>query len=338
MKYLRAVSRIIIGLLFIFSGLTKAIDPVGTGFIMAEYFKAFGFSFLIPFSDISGALQSAVEFGLGVAVLIGLRMSLSSLLSMIVMLFFTFFTLYTAIFNPVSHCGCFGDAIRLSNMETFIKNLIFTPFAIFLYFQRKHFVPLAPKLWEWSMMFLFGAASLLLSLYCYRHLPLMEFTGFRTGNNIPEAMTIPEGAPQRQYQTTFTYQKGSETKTFTMDNLPDSDSGWSYVSYKTKLIQAGTIPEIPQFDVSTYKGNRYMTDSLLSIKGYLLVMSIPYADQAKGSALTKAVKLSQELGDLPFVVISGSLETHTSILLQAYGLDLPTYSSDPKTLYTMARA
>jgi len=121
-----------------------------------------------------------------------------------------------------------------------------------------------------------------------------------------------------------------------LDQLPDSS--WTYVSHKTKLIHAGTIPEIPQFDVSTYRQNRYVTDSLLAIKGYLLALSLPYADKAKAGAIKKAALLSQEVAGIPFIVISGSGEGQTAALLQEHGLDAPAYFLDAKVLYTMVRS
>jgi len=335
MNTLRIISRIVIGVLFIFSGFTKAIDPVGTGFVMAEYFKAFGLSFFEPLAVSSGVLQSAVELALGVAVLIGLRMRLSIILSMAIMVFFTFFTLGIAIYHPVSHCGCFGDAIHLTNWATFFKNLIFTPITIFLFVQRKHFVPIAPKMVEWGLMVLFGFLSILLSLYCYRHLPMIDFTGFKVGNNIPQAMIVPP-EKQSQYETTFTYKKGSETKTFTIDELPDSS--WTYVSAKTKLIKAGAIPAINFFDISTYGRRKYVTDSILSIKGYLLVLSVPYADRAHTGAMEKTSALLQGVPDLPMIAISGSDEAQIVDLLRAHGIEIPAYFSNAKTLYTMVRA
>lgn len=338
MKHLCTFSRILLAIVFIVSGITKVIDPVGTGFVITEYFNALGLSFFSSFSVLIGVLQSVFELVLGVALLVGLQLRLSSILTMLIMVFFTFFTLWTAITNPVQHCGCFGDAIRLTNWETFLKNLIFTPFSIVLFLKRKHYAPISFKVWEWGAIGLFGVASMLLSVYCYRHLPLVEFTGYKVGNNIPQAMTVPEGAPKRVYQTTLIYQKGSETKKFTFENLPDSS--WSFVDSKVKLVQRGTIPEIPNLEVSTYQG-RPVTDSLLSIKGPLLIFTIPYADKARTKAFERIgalyPQLSKQLG-IPFVVISGTSEEKTLATLQSYGVTPPRYLSDSKTIYTMVRA
>ena len=338
MKHLCTFSRFLLGVVFIVSGLTKVIDPVGTGFVITEYLNALGLNFFSSFSVSIGALQSMFELVLGVALIVGLQLRLSAILTALIMVFFLFFTLWIAIFNPVQHCGCFGDAIRLSNWETFLKNVIFTPFSIILLLKRKHYPPISLKIGEWSVIKILSLASLLFSLYCYRHLPDIEFTGYKVGNSIPEAMTVPEDAPKRQYETTFIYQKGSETKKFSFENLPDST--WSYVSSKTKLIHPGVIPEIPNLDVSNHQG-RYITDSLLSIKGSLLVFTIPYTDKAWAKAFEKAGALYQQLDknhNISFIVISGSGEQMTSETLQPYGLNTPRYFSDPKTIYTMVRS
>ncbi|MCL2727574.1 MAG: DoxX family protein [Bacteroidales bacterium] len=335
MKFLSTLSRIVIGLLFVFSGFTKAIDPVGFGFVFTEYLKTLGLDFFIPLALICAILVTAFEFMLGASLLVGLQVRLTAFFAMLFMVFFTFFTLWTAVANPVQHCGCFGDAIRLSNAETFLKNLIFTPFALFLVWQRKRFPPISLKIWECGAVAMFGIVSILLSLHCYRHLPLIDFAGFKVGNNIPQAMTVPPDAPQHQYETTFTYQKGTEIKAFTIDHLPDST--WTYLSAKTRLVKRGAIPEIPNFDVRTYRG-RYFTDSLLSIQGPLLILIVPYADKAQAKALDKAGTLYRHGTELPFIVMSGSNEEHTAALLLNHSIDAPAYFSDAKTLYTMIRA
>jgi hypothetical protein len=178
----------------------------------------------------------------------------------------------------------------------------------------------------------------LLSLHCYRHLPLIDFTGYKVGNNIPEAMTVPEDALKNQYETTLTYSKGNETKTFTFENLPDES--WNFVSAKTKLIKKGVVPEIPYLDISTWEGN-YITDSLLSIKGALLILTLPYTDKAQIKALEKTGALYQQItaqSDISFIVISGSGKLMTTATLHPYGIDAPSYFSDAKTLVTVARA
>ena len=339
MKFLRTFSCLLIGIMFIFSGLTKAIDPIGSGFVIAEYLKALGLDFFTPLAVTGGVVQSMVELLLGVALIVGLRMRLTTLFSMAIMVFFTFFTLWIALYNPVRHCGCFGDAIILSNWETFYKNLIFTPFTIFLFVQRKHFRPLAAPKWEWSALALFGLVSILLSIYCYRHLPLIDFTGFRVGNHIPQAMTVPDDAPKHQYETTLTYQKGTVVQTFTMDNIPDST--WTFISAKTRLVKMGALPQIPTFAVSTYQEGRYITDSLLSIKGPLLILIVPHTDKALTKAFEKAKSIYQqtaEQGRLPFITLSGSNEEMTSEMLHQYGITAPFFFADTKTLYTMIRA
>jgi len=335
MKFICTLSRIVIGLLFVFSGFTKAIDPVGFSFVMTEYLKALGLDFFVPLALIGSILLPAFEFLLGVSLLVGLQVRLTAFLSMLFMVFFTLFTFWTALANPVQHCGCFGDAVRLSNWETFIKNLIFTPFTLFLVWQRKRFAPVSLKVWAWGAMAMFALVSILLSVHCYRHLPLIDFTGFKVGNHIPSAMTVPPDAPQHQYETTFTYQKGSEVKTFTIDHLPDTT--WTYLDTKHKLVKRGAIPEIPSFDVRTYRG-RYFTDSLLSAKGPILILIVPYADKAQSKALDRAGALYRQGMELPFLVFSGSNEGQITSLLHQHGIDAPAYFSDAKTLYTMIRA
>ena len=335
MKTLRAVSRIVIGLMFLFSGFTKGIDPVGTGFVFAEYFKAFGVPFMTPLSVTVGMLMAAFEFMLGASILIGLKMRLAAIGSMLFMIFFTLFTLGLAIFNPVRHCGCFGDAIHMTNWATFVKNVITTPFTVILFWQRKQFKPLAPCLVEWGAMAATGALSLAVSLHCLYHLPLMDFAGFKVGNQILEAMKVPEGAPQREFKSTFYYEKGGKTQAFSIDDLPDES--WNYVSTKTKLVRAGTLPQIPNLDISSYTDGRYLTDSLMSVPGPLLVATLPYADKGRTQGLERLSALHATAG-LPMAVVSGSGGAAVGQLLQAHGLDIPYFFTDAKVVYTMVRA
>lgn len=135
MGLLRAISRVIIGLLFLFSGYVKVIDPVGGGLMMEEYFKIVGIDGWHNLFIVAGAFLSIAELLTGIAVLVGLKMKFFCRVAFVFLLFFTILTLLLAIFDPVADCGCFGEAIKLTNWETFFKNLVLLPFAILLNYQ-----------------------------------------------------------------------------------------------------------------------------------------------------------------------------------------------------------
>ena len=137
---LRLISRLIIGLLYLFSGFVKAVDPVGGSIKLTDYFEAFGMDFLIGLSVPLAIVLSTIEFIIGFLLLAGIGVKQASVAAYFMMLFFTVLTLVLALFNPVSDCGCFGDAIKLTNWETFFKNLISLPFTWILYRDRNEFV------------------------------------------------------------------------------------------------------------------------------------------------------------------------------------------------------
>ena len=143
MKIIRAICRFAFGILFVFSGFLKAVDPVGTSLKIKEYFGAFHIDFLDFLATPSGILLTTAEFLVGVAILKGLRIQLFSKIALGFISFFTLLTLWITIANPVSDCGCFGEAIHLSNKATFIKNLVLLAAALVIFFQRNKVIPIA---------------------------------------------------------------------------------------------------------------------------------------------------------------------------------------------------
>ncbi|MDR2652447.1 MAG: DoxX family protein, partial [Prevotellaceae bacterium] len=188
---LRTLTRIAIGLLFIFSGYVKAIDPIGSEIKFGEYFEAFGMSALEPGALFFGILLATVELITGLCFLFGLRMKLAALGAILFMTFMTILTLVLAITNAVQDCGCFGDAIKLTNWQTFYKNLIIMPFVIYAFIERKKYRQIFENKIEWIIAISLLIASTGISIYTYRHLPFIDFMAYKAGVNIPEGMIIP---------------------------------------------------------------------------------------------------------------------------------------------------
>ncbi|MFZ0281276.1 MAG: BT_3928 family protein, partial [Bacteroidales bacterium] len=254
MKIAWLISRVVTGLMFMFSGIVKAVDPLGSTYKFQDYFQAFGMDFLLPLALPLAILLCTAEFVSGFAVLSGYRQKTGIWGVLILMLIFTPLTLVLAINNPVSDCGCFGDAIHLTNWQTFGKNIFLLIFTLILFAGRKnvpvHFSPVK----EWTLISGLAVLFVVFSLLNLKYLPLLDFLPYKTGNNIPEQMTIPEGKPVDEYKTTFIYEKEGQTKEFTLENYPANDSTWKFVDQKSVLIKKGYLPPVHDFVITTAEG------------------------------------------------------------------------------------
>src|SRR5690554_5910361 len=172
MNLLRAQVRFLVGFVFLFSGFVKIIDPAGVGLIIEEYFKIVGLGNWHTFYILVGALLSISEMLLGIGILLGLRMKVMIKGALLLMVFFTLLTLYLALFNPITDCGCFGEAVKLTNWETFVKDVVLLLLVLFLFYQKDKFIPIAPPKWEWIFTALFATFLFTLSIYSYRNLPM----------------------------------------------------------------------------------------------------------------------------------------------------------------------
>ena len=205
MKILLHISRIILGIAFTFSGFVKGIDPWGSAYKFIDYFNAMGLGFMEPAAFPLGVLLALAEFLIGVALLFALFPRLASWGALLFMAFFTPLTLWIALTNPVSDCGCFGDAIVLSNWATFYKNILFILLALFVFIHRNKI----KCLFSQKIAGTAGMAAFL--LYCavvvwsIRHEPLFDFRPYHVGVNIPEDMSVPADAPKDVYENTFYY-------------------------------------------------------------------------------------------------------------------------------------
>jgi uncharacterized membrane protein YphA (DoxX/SURF4 family) len=261
------VARVILGLAFVFSGFVKAVDPLGFTYKINDYLEAFGMVYLTDLSFLMAVLQSAAEFILGAALLIGVWKKTVTLLLLIFMAFFTPLTLYIAIKNPVTDCGCFGDAVVLSNTMTFIKNLLLLALALLMFYRNELIQsPYGRTTGRWSMFWCI-AFPLLLSTYSYLHLPLLDFRPYKVGNHLPDLMRIPEGAAVDSFQTVFIYEKDGVKQEFSADNVPLGNPDWTFVDRIETTIREGYKPKIHDF-VLVHPVQGDITDQVLSDTSY----------------------------------------------------------------------
>jgi uncharacterized membrane protein YphA (DoxX/SURF4 family) len=232
-----SICRFLLAGVFIFSGFIKANDPYGTAYKIQDYLEAWGFQHLIPdaFPYLGAMAMGVFEFALGFYMLFGIHRRITPTLMLAVMSFMTPLTLWLAIANPISDCGCFGDAVKLTNWETFWKNIVLLIAAISVFKWRKTgIVKLVSEKVDW-LVALYGVVFIIIyTLYCIRELPVFDFRPYHIGADIRKGMEIPEGEKPTTYETTFIYAKDGVEKEFTIDNFP-SDTTWTFLDSKTRI-------------------------------------------------------------------------------------------------------
>ncbi|MBQ0006521.1 MAG: DoxX family protein [Alistipes sp.] len=325
-RILLSVLRLVFGVTFIVSGVLKLIDPVGTGLVISEYFTAFSLTFLKPSAAFFGVLLSILELIVGMAVLIRIRIVFFSLVALCLTCIFTIVTFILFKFNPIQDCGCFGEAIHLTNAQTFVKNLILLTCIVPIFTVRKCFSEMADSWKEWIYLSLHVLLALVLVIYVLKNGPVAEFGDFRVGTYIPEKM---ESAWTGESSDIYVYEKDGETCEFLLSGIPDST--WTFV----EMIPAAAREEqSPVFDfaVSDLFGE-YVTDTLLHHTGPVVLFSV-YAPQALeqddwDAIVQEAASLEKE-GILSRVLVTHGGECPDS-LAHLFGV------SDYKTLISLSR-
>ncbi len=291
MNILLKLSRYLLAAVFIFSGFVKAIDPFGGAIKIEDYFNAFGLSAFNQVAFGLSVLLALAEFMVGYLLLLKIQSKLASLGALIFMGIFTPLTLYIAIFNPVSDCGCFGDAIKLTNWATFFKDLALLPLSIFVFIRHKNINTTMASWKQWTV----GCWGVLIIFFvvfhALRYEPLIDFRPYAVGADIKKGMSIPEDAEQPEYETTFILEKGGIRQEFDVDNYPYNDSTWVFVDSKTKVIREGYQPPIKDFVLQNAQGDNVNDRILNSFQPVLLVVAPKLEEMEKG-AIDKLMKLS----------------------------------------------
>lgn len=333
--------RIVFGAVFIFSGFVKAIDPLGFSYKIEDYLRTFGgfFESMANYAFPVAIALSTLELLIGLNMIFKVHLSLTRLLAFIFMLVMTPLTLYIAIKNPVTDCGCFGDALIISNWATFFKNIVLISIVIvMLVYHAKFRAFLAPKIQHIAVL-IFIIIGVSLSVYSYRHLPMIDFLPYKIGVNIPKAMEIPDNAAKDEYSTTFIYQKDGVQKEFTLDNYPKNDSSWIFVDQKSILVSKGYRAPIHDFSIVNDQFDD-ITDQVLSFPGktYLLVM-YDLDDASVDGAKKAEVFYQKALKDgAKFYALTASSDEDVTAFVHKTGVTYPFWKTDPTALKSIIRA
>jgi uncharacterized membrane protein YphA (DoxX/SURF4 family) len=269
---LLVIARLPVGIVFVFSGFVKGIDPVGFQYKLIDYFEALHLKVLEFLSLPCSFLVPFAEFAIGIGLVTGIWIRLSTKLAFAFMLFFTPFTLYIALNNPVTDCGCFGDALVISNWETFYKNVVLISLTIVLLINRKDLLFISTL--KYRKIFFSSLLSVYICVvyWSYNHEPVLDFRPYHIGANIPDGMRVPDGAPTDVYRNTYYYRnkKSDEVKKFGDLDFPWKDTiNWKFESMDPPLlIKKGFRPPILDFSIQTTEKENvtdyYLKDSLFT--------------------------------------------------------------------------
>ena len=333
-----SVARTLLAVTFLFSGFVKAVDPLGTVYKIEDYLKAFGgfFTDLLPLAGAAAVCLILVEWLLGICMLCNIRTQWISWIALVFYLFMTPLTLWIALTNPVSDCGCFGDALVLTNWQTFWKNIVFLSLVIILLVCRKA-IPQTVSWWMEIVIVLLGAGVAAgIMGYSYTHLPPLDFRPYKVGNNIPELMEIPEDAEPDVYETTLIYEKDGVQQEFTLENYPKGDPEWTFVDQKSVLVKKGFEPPIHDFEIMTMEFEDITYDILESEDPVTLITMY---DLAKAD-LKQIAKVKEMVEERQLCyILTGSGEAEIEEFCMDHQIDMNVFCSiDPVTLKTIVRA
>ena len=335
MKIIRTVCRILIGLVFIFSGIVKAIDPLGSAYKFHDYFQAFNIGFLNNLSLPLAVVLCTTEFVAGFSVLTGFRQRTGILVVMLLMVIFTPLTFILALTNPVSDCGCFGDAVHLTNWQTFGKNIVLSAAAVVLYGRTKQLNNRFKVPTEWIVIASAAGLFILFAIFNLKYLPVIDFLPYQKGVKIADKMVIPEGAPADVYETFFIYEKDGNRKEFSLNNYPANDTSWKFVDQRSVLIKKGYQPPIHDFSITSLEGED-ITQKVLSNPGNTVLMVSKKLREAAIKNLSEGFELGSYCMrngiDFYILTASGTAEA------KSYDNGLIFCSVDETTLKTMIRA
>jgi triose-phosphate isomerase len=332
--------RIIVAVTFIFSGFVKAIDPIGTQYKLQDYLGAIGMAGILPNWTLLAVavFLAAIEFCIGIFLLFAIQRRLISKLTVAFMAFMTMVTVWIVVADPVKDCGCFGDALHLTNTETLIKNIVLLVCSLAIMYRPLAMFRFVSKSNQWivtNYTIAFILVSSGLSLY---YLPIFDFRPYHIGVNIPRGMEIPKGAKLPQFKTTFIMEKNGQRKEFTLDNYPDAS--WKFIDSKTVQTSEGYIPPIHDFSITDNKTGLDLTNSVLSHKGYTFLLIAPHLETADDSNFGDIDRLYEyaQSYDIPFYCLTASTTKAIKRWVDLTGAEYPFCITDEAVLKTIIRS
>ena len=334
------VCRFVLAATFIFSGYVKAIDPLGTLYKLKDYAAAMSLNGLLPDWVLVGVAIAlgALEFALGVFMLFAVRRHVVSRITLAFMTAMTVLTLWIFVADPVKDCGCFGDALKLTNGETLLKNIVLIACAALVAWRPTDMARFISRSNQWIVRYYTVAYIVTTSVYCLYTLPIFDFRPYHVGTNIKQGMEIPEGAEQPEFESTFLLRKNGETREFTLDNYPDST--WEYVDTRTVQTKKGYEPPIHDFALTTCDTGEDITEQVLTKKGYTFLLVSPrlaVADDSNFGDIDQIYEYAEENG-ADFYCVTASANDEIERWRDLTGAEYQFCNADETTLKTMIRS
>lgn len=338
MRILVGISRVIVGILFIISGLIKLNDPVGFSFKLKDYFapEVLNLEFLAPYALLIAIFVVIFEVLLGVALLLGYLKKLTAWLLLLMIVFFTFLTFYSAYFNKVTDCGCFGDAIKLTPWESFSKDIVLLVLILIIFFGTKYIQPFFTKGTRSILIFASFVACLGITYYVLQHLPIIDFRPYKIGANIQEGMSIPENAPQPVFEYKWKFKIDGKEKIITTNGeYPQVDG--ELISTETEMIQEGYAPPIHDFTIE--RDGEDFTAQFLDEENLVIIIAYSLGNTEKdGFTPIKEITDKALKNGYNVIGLSASSQEMTEALAEEYKLNFKFYFCDETTLKTIVRS
>ena len=334
------VCRFVLAATFIFSGYVKAIDPLGTLYKLKDYAAAMSLNGLLPDWALVGVAIAlgALEFALGVFMLFAVRRHVVSRITLAFMTAMTVLTLWIFVADPVKDCGCFGDALKLTNGETLLKNIVLSACAALVAWRPVDMARFISRSNQWIVRYYTVAYIVITSVYCLYTLPIFDFRPYHVGMNIKQGMEIPESAEQPEFESTFLLRKNGETREFTLDNYPDST--WEYVDTRTVQTKKGYEPPIHDFALTSCDTGEDITEQVLTKKGYTFLLVSPrlaVADDSNFGDIDQIYEYAEENG-ADFYCVTASANDEIERWRDLTGAEYHFCNADETTLKTMIRS
>ena len=334
------VCRLLLAATFILSGFIKAIDPLGTQYKLHDYLTAMSLDALVPSwaTLVAAVILAAVEFALGMYMLFAIERRRTTRMVLVLMACLTALTVWIAAADPVEDCGCFGDAITLTNTQTLVKNIVLTACAAVTAVWPRSMPRLISKSNQWIVRNYTIVFVIATSTVCLYGLPMFDFRPYNVGADLRKGMEIPEGAQQPTFVTTFVLRKDGVTREFTLDDYPDST--WQFVDSHTTQTSAGYVPPIHDFSIQTIPGGDDITDSIVQSRGYTFLLIAPTlenADDSNFGEIDRIYEYAQDYG-VPFYCLTASGERGISRWRDITGAEYQFCHTDETTLKTIIRS
>ncbi len=329
------ICRVVLALVMVLSGFVKAVDPKGTMYKLQEYADAFSLDFLTgDWLLFIAIVLAAVEFLVGVFLLMGVYRKFVATVVLLIFVFFTPFTLYVAVADPVADCGCFGDAFEMSNEASFLKNLFLFALAVVTFLGRRRFMPNISSKNRW-MVVLFSIFYIsLVEGVSLSEIPVVDFRHYAVGNNLRELVQGEPGV----YRLIHVYRKNGESHEFSQDSLPDDT--WEHVGTRSELVAEGRKPVVGDFSILEWESDNDVADDILSDTGHVFVLVAEFVNEASVGRVDKINDLYDYCleNGLPFYAATASGEEEIELWRKRTGAEYPIYWADNMLLRTMVRA